>query len=84
MKIFISLLILLILSSCQEEKLSEKKLAESCPKNYVPVCGQPKMVVCPKGQLCPMVMPQPRTYANMCFLNQAQAKFLSNAACPIY
>jgi len=78
MKIFFSLLILSSLLSCKEQAAETSK---ACPEDNVAVCGQPKMIICPKGQICPMVMPIPKTYLNICFLNKAGSKFISNGAC---
>ena len=79
MKIIFSLFLLIFIFSCKEQKMKD-----GCPDNLVAVCGQPKMPICPAGQVCPMVMPVPKTYQNMCFLNKAGSKFISNGACSIY
>jgi hypothetical protein len=39
-----------------------------CTKEYIPVCGQPKMPDCATGMACPMMMPMPTTYSNKCMM----------------
>ncbi|MFT4309961.1 MAG: META domain-containing protein [Candidatus Woesearchaeota archaeon] len=52
-----------------------------CPDVYDPVCGQPPMPPCPPGTACPDIMPQPRTYSNMCELEKAGARLIHEGAC---
>ena len=53
----------------------------ACTEIYQPVCGQPPMPECPPGAYCKMVMPPPKTYSNMCELENAGAEFLYNGVC---
>jgi len=45
------------------------------------VCGQPPMPKCPKGMLCKMVMPSPKTYANTCTMNSSGARLINIGQC---
>jgi len=54
---------------------------KGCPDNWDPICGQPQMPRCPEGLACPQVMPEKRTYGNMCELEAANAQFLYRGEC---
>jgi len=52
-----------------------------CTMEYAPVCGQLPAPKCAAGMMCPMYMPAPKTYGNMCELNAAGATLLYQGAC---
>ncbi len=54
---------------------------KTCSMQYDPVCGQPLMPSCEEGTLCSQVMPAPKTYSNICFMENAGASFLYSGQC---
>lgn len=52
-----------------------------CTMEYAPVCGQPKMPVCPEGMSCIQMMPQPKEYANSCQMKADGATLLYEGNC---
>lgn len=53
----------------------------ACTREYIPVCGQPAMPLCPEGRMCSMMMPAPQTYSNMCTMKSAGATLVHAGAC---
>lgn len=54
----------------------------TCTKIYKPVCAVPPMPKCPEGaDVCPMMMPGPKTYSNECMMKCDNAKFLNEGKC---
>lgn len=54
---------------------------KACTREYMPVCGQPKMPECPEGMMCAQVMPAPQTYSNKCVMESLWAEFISEWTC---
>lgn len=52
-----------------------------CPEIWMPVCGQPAMPACAPGTACIQVMPEKRTFGNLCELNAAKAAFVHMGEC---
>ncbi len=52
-----------------------------CTKEYMPVCGQPKMPECKDGMMCAQVMPAQKTYSNTCMMKADGATLVSEGAC---
>lgn len=52
-----------------------------CPEIYEPVCAQPQMQSCAPGMACAQVMPQPRTFSNLCMAWAAGADFKEFGTC---
>lgn len=55
----------------------------TCTREYNPVCGQPAWV-CPVGFSCPTVMPDPKTYGNLCMLEADGAEMLYPGECTVH
>lgn len=51
-----------------------------CTKEYMPVCGQPKMPEC-KSTVCHTMMPAQKTYSNTCMMKADGATLVSEGAC---
>jgi hypothetical protein len=55
----------------------------ACTMEYDPVCGMPRILSCPVGMDCTTakIMPQPKTYSNLCHLKSAGAEYLYDGEC---
>ncbi len=62
-------------------KYKETERPKICTMEYAPVCWQPPMPTCPKGVVCRLQVPNPKTYSNKCMLEWAWAKFLYKWEC---
>jgi hypothetical protein len=52
-----------------------------CPEIWMPVCGQPAMPHCAPGTACIQVMPESRTFGNLCELKASKASFIHMGEC---
>ena len=67
---------------CYEDFYYSKEVDEFiCPSIYQPVCARPEMTTCPAGSFCLQVMPEERTYENLCAVLRDGAQFQSHGEC---
>lgn len=69
-------------ANCEFEACPVVEQPKICTKEYMPVCGQPKMPECSPWMACPMVMPLPKTYSNKCSMESEWATLVSVGECP--
>ncbi|MCO4793808.1 MAG: hypothetical protein KC493_08855 [Bacteriovoracaceae bacterium] len=87
MKVLITFVLLVFLSSCGEDPLVKKSNNQlsnnnlSCNSESGVVCGQPPMPPCPPNMFCTQVMPDPVSYENECALLQAKARMIKPGSC---
>ena len=52
-----------------------------CPEIWMPVCAQPSMPNCAPGTASIQVMPEQRTFGNLCEMKAAKASFVHMGEC---
>ena len=81
----------MILFSCGQQgntTVQDKTLSQAstkgntvCSEEYRPVCGQPPMPKCPEGMLCAQVMPNVKTFQNLCKMKNEGAYLMYEGEC---
>lgn len=70
-------------NNCEFDPCPNERTVKPCTREYMPVCAQPPMPECPEGMMCAQVMPEPKTYANKCVMENEGAEFLYEGGCKI-